>query len=82
MPPRISADDFMSKPPRPRRGRPSSLAPFAADLTKMRDKGYALAEQKEFLALNGVEVGVSTISMFFSRQKAKASDSVAQVSAG
>lgn len=71
MPPRISADEFMRKPPRGRRGRPSSLAPYAADLKKMRDNNYGLAELQEYLKLNGVVVGVSTISMFFARQQEK-----------
>ena len=68
----ITADDFMRKPPRRRRGRPSLLAPYADDLAKMKASGYQLADMREFLELNEVKVGVSTISMFFAR-KAKAS---------
>ena len=79
MPPmtHITADEFMRKPPRAdRRGRPSSLAPFAADLTRMRAKRYQLADLQEFLAQNGVEVSVSTISMFFARQKKAAAEAM------
>lgn len=69
---RITADEYMRQPPRPdRRGRPSLLAPYAADLAKMRANHYQLADLQDFLKKNGVEVGVSTISMFFARQKQK-----------
>jgi hypothetical protein len=64
----ITADDFMRTPPRRRRGRPSLLAPYADDLALMKAKGYKLDEMQEFLELNEVKVGVSTISMFFTRK--------------
>lgn len=67
---RITAQEFMSTPPRRQRGRPSLLAPYASDLVTMRSKRYSLSEIREFLKLNDVEVGVSTICMFFKRREA------------
>ncbi|MCD0253082.1 hypothetical protein JWH16_04330 [Xanthomonas campestris pv. campestris] len=85
--PRITVDEFMRKPPRVRRGRPSLLAPYGDDLKKMRALRYPLSDMQSFLALNKVEVSISTISMHFARQRERdkassASTSSNQASAG
>ena len=58
----ISAEEFMQQ--RQGRKRVSKLEPFKADILKLKNNGFTQEQILEFLALNHVQVGLTTLNSF------------------
>ena len=55
----------------PLAGKRSKLAPYRADLLKLAEMGYTLAQMQNFLKLNGIVISCSGIAAYLARQKNK-----------
>ena len=65
----MDADDYLKAvPPASRR---SKLAPWLADIRKLRANGYTLEQVREFLAKNGVEITIAGVSAYVKRMEAR-----------
>lgn len=73
----MTAQQFMSthraSASRVRGKRKSAMVPYAAQLQQLREKGYTLAQCRDFLKANEVEVNVPAISTFLTNLR-KASE--------
>lgn len=65
----MDADDYLKAvPPASRR---SKLAPWLADIRKLRANGYTLEQVREFLSQNGVEISIAGVSAYVKRMEAR-----------
>lgn len=65
----MNADDFLKQvQPGVRRSR---LAPYVADIRKLRDSGCTWDQVRMFLQKNGVSVSIAALSDYMRRQEAK-----------
>ncbi|MFC3874256.1 hypothetical protein [Neisseria musculi] len=65
--PKISAAEFIKT--HQKNGRSSKLEPYREDILLLKSKGYTQQQILEFLKLNGITVGMTTLNWFIrSRQ--------------
>lgn len=66
---KISAADFVKK--HPKTGKTSKLEPYRDDILFLKSKGYTQMEILDFLKMNGVDAGMTTLNWFIRSRSGK-----------
>lgn len=67
----ISVENFMKR--EQEKGRSSKLEPFKKDILALKQNGFSQKQIQQFLAENGLTVGLTTINWFL-RTRSKSTD--------
>lgn len=66
---KISAADFVKK--HPKTSKTSKLEPYRDDILFLKSKGYTQMEILDFLKMNGVDAGMTTLNWFIRSRSGK-----------